>query len=117
MLPKPILAVTITLALIMAASKMTSQLVQLPDSTPVTTQVSGEEIFQKIGCAGCHEKAAGVAAPSLEGLYGEMVVLETGVTILADESYLRESILSPSTRIVRGYKAIMPDFNGQITDE
>ncbi|OGO34069.1 MAG: hypothetical protein A2W35_09120 [Chloroflexi bacterium RBG_16_57_11] len=117
MLPKPILAAMIALALIMAACKMTSQPEQVTEDTPESNQISGEVLYQRMGCAGCHTNAAGGAAPSLEGLYGGMVVLESGETILADESYLRESILSPSTRIVRGYQAIMPDFKGQISDE
>ena len=117
MLPKPLLAVMFALALILAACKITSQPEKLLDSNPESGEVTGEVIFQSMGCAGCHDKAAEVAAPSLEGLYGGIVVLESGETILADESYLRESILLPSTRIVQGYKAIMPDFYGKITDE
>lgn len=117
MLPKPILPAMLALILFMAACKITSQPEKLMDSRPETTEISGEVIYQRMGCAGCHGTDAGVAAPSLEGLYGETVLLETGETILANDSYLRESILSPSTRIVQGYKAIMPSFNGQITDE
>ena len=117
MLPKPILPAMIALVLIMTACKLTSQPEKLMDSRPGTTGVSGEVIYQRMGCAGCHNRNAGVAAPPLEGLYGEIVLLETGETILANDNYLRESILSPSTRVVQGYKAIMPNFNGQITDK
>jgi cytochrome c oxidase subunit 2 len=37
--------------------------------------------------------------------------------VVADEDYLRESILYPSAKIVNGYPAIMPTFKGQISEE
>jgi cytochrome c oxidase subunit 2 len=57
-----------------------------------------------------------VAAPSLEGVYGSEVDLEGGETVVADEAYLRESILSPGAKIVRGYQPIMPDFSSQLSE-
>jgi cytochrome c oxidase subunit 2 len=46
------------------------------------------------------------------------VSLQSGATVTADESYLRESILHPRAKIVTGYQPIMPSFQGQIdTDE
>jgi cytochrome c oxidase subunit 2 len=55
-----------------------------------------------------------VVAPRLEGLYGDEVRLEGGETVVADEAYLRESILLPGARIVDGYPAIMPEFQGKL---
>ena len=37
--------------------------------------------------------------------------------MVADEEYLRESILFPSAKIVAGYDPIMPTFKGQLTEE
>jgi len=45
------------------------------------------------------------------------VRLQDGKTVLADEEYLRESILFPSAKLVEGYPAIMPTFKGQLTEE
>jgi cytochrome c oxidase subunit 2 len=36
---------------------------------------------------------------------------------VADESYLRESILDPGAKIVAGYTPIMPVFRGQLSEE
>ncbi len=36
---------------------------------------------------------------------------------MADENYLRESILNPGTKIVAGFKPIMPTFQGQVSEE
>jgi cytochrome c oxidase subunit II len=36
---------------------------------------------------------------------------------MADENYVRESILNPQAKIVAGFKPIMPTFQGQVTEE
>jgi cytochrome c oxidase subunit 2 len=36
---------------------------------------------------------------------------------VADEQYLRESILYPQNALVQGYPAIMPTFQGQISED
>jgi mono/diheme cytochrome c family protein len=80
-------------------------------------QISGAKQYDALGCASCHEQAAGIVAPSLEGLYGQEVQLEGGEVTIADEAYLRESILSPKAKVVAGYEPVMPDFSNQVTEE
>jgi cytochrome c oxidase subunit 2 len=53
----------------------------------------------------------------LAGVFGTTVVLQGGAKIVADEAYLRESVLRPSAKIVAGYRTQMPTFQGQITEE
>ena len=55
--------------------------------------------------------------PVLEGLYRRQVHLTTGQTVIADDAYIRESILSPGAKIVAGWENIMPTFRGQISEE
>jgi len=56
--------------------------------------------------------------PILRGVYGSRVLLEGGKTVIADESYIRESILTPNAKIVAGFKAdVMPTFQGQVSEE
>jgi cytochrome c oxidase subunit 2 len=45
------------------------------------------------------------------------VKLQTGETVVADEAYVRESILNPAAKIVAGYQPIMPTYEGQVTEE
>jgi cytochrome c oxidase subunit II len=45
------------------------------------------------------------------------VLLSDNSTVIADENYIRESILSPSAKIVNGYQPIMPSFAGQLDEE
>jgi cytochrome c oxidase subunit 2 len=75
---------------------------------------AGARLFQQMGCAMCHEKGQ---APALEGLFGASVPLSSGETVLADEAYLRESILNPRAKIVAGYAPLMPTFQGQLSEE
>ncbi len=55
--------------------------------------------------------------PSLAGLFGKPVRLQDGKTIIADENYLRESIVNPQAKIVTGYQPIMPTFKGLVSEE
>lgn len=91
------------------------------DATTVSGAVpdaaSGEQIYERLGCDGCHAESSAVDAPSLVGLVGTEVQLDNGETVTVDEEYLRESILTPQAKIVAGYQPIMPEYEGQITDE
>jgi cytochrome c oxidase subunit 2 len=55
--------------------------------------------------------------PSLAGLFGKHVRLQDGKVIVADENYIRESIVNPQAKIVAGYQPIMPTFKGMISEE
>ncbi len=85
-------------------------------SAPSAPEASGEDLFHSLGCSECHSGVSGIA-PSLDGVFGSDVSLESGEVIVADEAYLRESILSPQAEIVRGYPPIMPNFAGRISEE
>ncbi len=79
----------------------------------------GKAIFTKTACAGCHSEGTrtkGMYGPAFQGLYGAKRPLEDGSTVVADDAYLRESILNPTAKIVKGYNAEMPSFQGILTD-
>ena len=71
----------------------------------------GQRLAQSLGCLACHsvDGSKGVG-PSWQGLYNEPVTLADGSTIKADEGYIKESVLNPGAKIVKGYAAIMPAF-------
>src|SRR5206468_1681387 len=79
--------------------------------------LEGRKLFLQHQCVSCHSANARARAPVLEGLYGQLVHLRDGRTVIADETYLRESILKPDARIVAGFDPIMPPFQGQIDEE
>lgn len=78
---------------------------------------SGEELFQAKACNTCHRPDSAAQAPILSGLFGQPVELESGDTVVADANYLRESILNPTARIVKGYQPLMPTYQGQLNEE
>ena len=79
--------------------------------------VTGQKLFSELGCATCHRSDTQGRGPNLVGVYNKPVLLEDGRTINADENYIRESILEPGAKTVKGFKPIMPTFQGQISDE
>jgi cytochrome c oxidase subunit II len=82
-----------------------------------TLAQSGEKLFRKLGCSGCHVNSQAVHAPPLEGLYGKMVPLSDQTFVVADEKYLRDAILLPTSQIAAGYQPLMPAFQGRISEE
>lgn len=51
-------------------------------------------------------------------MFGSEVELESGETVIADDEYLRRSIVDPTAQIVAGYSAdVMPDFFGKTLTE
>jgi cytochrome c oxidase subunit 2 len=77
----------------------------------------GEQLFQQLACNTCHLPDGSGRGPVLAGVFGSQVKLEGGRTIVADESYLRESILTPQMKIVQGYGPLMPTFQGLVNEE
>jgi len=87
-------------------------------SSAVTASEAGEQLFNKYGCITCHKANPGEGrCPTLHGLYGNSVKLVGGRTVIADEAYIRESILNPQAKIVAGYEPVMPSYQGQINEE
>jgi cytochrome c oxidase subunit II len=78
---------------------------------------AGAKLFQQHACNTCHRPDSLARGPNLEGLFGKQVQLAGGRTIVADETYIRESILNPNAKIVAGFQPIMPTFQGLINEE
>jgi cytochrome c oxidase subunit 2 len=78
---------------------------------------AGEKLFQDLACVTCHRADSQGRGPMLQGLFGKTVQLQNGETVVADEAYVRESILRPSAKITAGYQPIMPTFQGLISEE
>ena len=79
--------------------------------------VAGEKLFAEKACNTCHLSDGKGRAPSLNGVYEGKVLLADGSTVVADDAYIRESILVPAAKVVAGYQPVMPTFQGQLTEE
>ncbi len=88
----------------------------LSNSPGIAVASLGEKLFEQLGCVACH-RVTTPRGPSLVGLFGRQVHLQNGATVIADDAYLRESILDPAAKIVAGYQPIMPTFKGLVSEE
>ena len=83
----------------------------------LTMAARGEQLFQQLGCVGCHLNDGSGRGPSLTGKYGAQEALANGTTVNIDDTYIRESILNPQARLVAGYGPVMPTFQGLVNEE
>jgi cytochrome c oxidase subunit II len=77
----------------------------------------GFALFRQLGCSGCHDARSTIHAPLLDGVYGRTVHLQDGRSVVADDDYLRDSILLPAKDVVAGFAPVMPSFAGQVSEE
>jgi cytochrome c oxidase subunit 2 len=77
----------------------------------------GEGLFQKYACNTCHTNDATARGPVLAGVYGKTIELGDGRSVVADDNYIRESILNPTAKVVKGFTPIMPTFQGQVNED
>jgi cytochrome c oxidase subunit 2 len=83
-----------------------------------TLAEQGQQVFEQHGCSTCHLLDQQGRCPNLRGLYNKPVLLADGRTVIADEAYIRESILDPNAKIAAGFEpGVMPVFKGQISEE
>jgi len=78
---------------------------------------AGQKLFSDLACVTCHRADTQGRGPNLEGVFGKPVKLEGGATVIADEEYIRESIVTPSAKIVAGYQPVMPTYQGLVSEE
>jgi cytochrome c2 len=92
-----------------------------PTSAPASAE-EGRRLYQLMGCMACHATDDSVQpkiGPSWKGLFGSTRDLAKAPKAVADEAYLRESILTPGAKIVKGYEKVeagMPVYAGVLSD-
>jgi mono/diheme cytochrome c family protein len=91
-------------------------------SAPVSAD-EGRRLYQAFGCIACHavdSTSLTRLGPAWKDLYGSERTVAGGVIrVIADDAYLRESILQPAARLVSGYErgeVSMPSYAGVLTD-
>src|SRR5918994_746438 len=78
---------------------------------------AGQKLFTDLACITCHSEVSQGRGPVLTNVFGHEVELQGGGKVLADDAYLRESIVNPQAKIVAGFQPIMPTFQGMVTEE
>ena len=78
---------------------------------------AGERLFSDLACNTCHRSDSRGRGPVLSGVFGSPVQLQDGSVVVADEGYVRESILHPAAKVTAGYQPVMPAFQGLVSEE
>jgi cytochrome c oxidase subunit II len=82
-----------------------------------TPEQTGEKLFGALRCDTCHSNQSGARGPDLAGLWGRPVRVQSGAAAVFDGDYVRESILRPNARLAEGFQALMPTYQGQVSEE
>ena len=81
----------------------------------------GKRVAVEQGCLRCHSVNDAVygteqhIGPTWVDLYQRPTKLDNGTEIIADEAYLTESMMDPNAKIVAGYTAVMPSYQGKLS--
>jgi cytochrome c oxidase subunit II len=86
-------------------------------ATGTSLAAAGEKLFTDLACVTCHRGDTEARGPRLEGLFGRPVSLANGERVVADEAYVRESIVNPTAKIVAGFQPVMPAYQGLVSEE
>lgn len=76
----------------------------------------GRQLADAKGCVACHTiDGTPRVGPTWKGLYGKNETMADGSTEKVDEAYLRNFILEPQSKRVKGFQPVMPKL--PLTDE
>ncbi|MBL1149615.1 MAG: cytochrome c oxidase subunit 2 [Fimbriimonadales bacterium] len=81
-----------------------------------TMEAAGKRLFTELKCVDCHGEKATKRVP-LDGIYGTERLLSDGRRVVADDEYLRRSILDPGAMKVAGHEPIMPPYAGRVLEQ
>lgn len=78
----------------------------------------GQVTAESSGCLQCHTvDGTPSSGPTWKGLAGSSRPLTTGESVIADDAYLRNSIIDPASQVIEGFDPIMPPDYGDSLDE
>ncbi|MEZ4655375.1 MAG: cytochrome c oxidase subunit II [Candidatus Eisenbacteria bacterium] len=83
----------------------------------MSPEAAGEKLYNQRGCVQCHSvDGSARVGPSFLGLWGKTRTFQDGSSRVADENYVRQSVLEPQSQIVKGFEGVMPTFQGRLRD-
>jgi cytochrome c oxidase subunit 2 len=89
----------------------------LSGTTAEAVPDAGQKLFAQFRCQSCHQPGGVSHSPPLDGLFGVRIALADGRSVIADENYLRESIVNPLAKVAAGYQPLMPTYADQLSEE
>lgn len=84
----------------------------------MTLSEIGKKTFTA-SCIACHNtNNQPKVGPGFGGLWGATKTFVNNKSLVVDSTYIRDSILNPNAKIVKGfYKGVMPTFKGQLSEQ
>ena len=77
----------------------------------------GKKLYTAKACNTCHSLDGSLkVGPSWKGIYNSPRALSDGTSVNADDNYIRESIVNPQTKVVKGCAPVMPTYAGLLSD-
>lgn len=81
----------------------------------------GAQLLEEKGCLDCHTTDGTIeTGPSFKGLFGKKTIVITGGKereVIADDMYLKNSILHPDRDVVKGFPDIMPSQEDNVSEK
>jgi cytochrome c oxidase subunit 2 len=97
---------------------LTGQEVEVKPVEEMSLAEKGAKLAENQGCRSCHSlDGSQLVGPTWLGLFGSERQLEDGSTVVADEAYVRNSILNPGQQVLSGYPSVMPAAYAFLSDE
>ena len=98
------------LAAAQSSSRIANANIPLPDQ--------GAKLVQAKGCVACHTIDGSTRiGPSYKGIFGKEVEFADGSKGIVDENYIRESIMKPQAKVVKGFNPVMPPYTSEMIAE
>ena len=86
-----------------------------PEYKTMDPKLIGETIYKTRGCQSCHSLDGKRGdGPSFKGIWGKTEQFADGTSGVVDENYVRQSVLEPQAKVVKGFEPIMPTFQGSL---
>ncbi|MBR31033.1 MAG: hypothetical protein CMN77_06940 [Spirochaetaceae bacterium] len=103
-------------AIVLSPELFQKKMGELEEASNNITADQGQQLYNTAGCKSCHSvDGSRQVGPSFKGLFGTERAFEDGSTVVADENYIKESILNPEAKIREGFSNLMPAQN--LSDE
>jgi glucose/arabinose dehydrogenase/cytochrome c2 len=80
----------------------------------------GQTLSVSMGCIACHStdgSQEGRTGPTWKGLFGKDRQFSDGSIESANEFYLRDSMINPQSKVVKGFEPSMASYKGVLTKE
>jgi len=103
---------------VLSQSDYDKWLVESELSEDIPLDQLGKKLFETKACVTCHSvDGSAKVGPTWKGLFGHHVDLANGQSVEADENYLRESMVAPNAKVVKGFAPVMPTYAGLLKDK